>query len=178
MRTNKDKQWHPFPLYTILLILCILLFCTYGVYYTYYYEKPQYEYNMKEEEDDKEKIEMQTPEVTQSPAPEDDSKGYVEIAASPEVTIHLDDKTADVFFQNPTATNQDIALQLYVEDSLVAETDILPPGYQVSILRNLDTSTLETGSCTGKFVIQVYDPETGEKQIVNSELEVNVMVVD
>ena len=24
MRTNKDKQWHPFPLYTILLILCIL----------------------------------------------------------------------------------------------------------------------------------------------------------
>lgn len=154
----------------LVLTTLTLLSISIGIYFLHFYETPL-EYNVRDIEINMEKIE-DTAEV-----PEDaGTGGYVEIAASPEATIHLADNSAEVFFQNPSRTNQDVALQLYVDERMVAATDLLPPGYQIRSLTDVDTSDLESGTYEGKFVIQAYDPETAEKQIVNAEIDLTVFV--
>ena len=106
--------------------------------------------------------------------------GSVSLSYSNEVTIVLDSGRAELFFANPGRSNQDMVLQLLIRDRVIYQTGRITPGNQVTELM-LDDDTagmLSAGGYEGSFLIFYYDPITGEKAMVNTEVPVAVTVTE
>ena len=104
--------------------------------------------------------------------------GAVSLTYSTKVTVTLDDGMASVYFANPSKSNQDMVLQLVVQDVILAQSGRLSPGKQLDTLELLEgaASRLQPGGYNGQFVGLFYQPDTGEKTIVNTEIPVDVTV--
>ena len=104
--------------------------------------------------------------------------GAVSLTYSTKVTVTLDDGRASVYFANPSKSNQDMVLQLVVQDVILAQSGKLSPGKQLDTLELLEgaASRLQPGGYNGQFVVLFYQPDTGEKTIVNTEIPVDVTV--
>ncbi len=104
--------------------------------------------------------------------------GAVSLTYSTKVTVTLDDGMASVYFANPSKSNQDMVLQLVVQDVILAQSGRLSPGKQLDTLELLEgaASRLQPGGYNGQFVVLFYQPDTGEKTIVNTEIPVDVTV--
>lgn len=104
--------------------------------------------------------------------------GVVSLTYSTKVTVTLDDGMASVYFANPSKSNQDMVLQLVVQDVILAQSGRLSPGKQLDTLELLEgaASRLQPGGYNGQFVVLFYQPDTGEKTIVNTEIPVDVTV--
>lgn len=104
--------------------------------------------------------------------------GAVSLTYSTKVTVTLDDGMASVYFANPSKSNQDMVLQLVVQDVILAQSGRLSPGKQLDTLELLEgaASRLQPGGYNGQFVVLFYQPDTGEKTIVNMEIPVDVTV--
>ena len=104
--------------------------------------------------------------------------GAVSLTYSTKVTVTLDDGMASVYFANPSKSNQDMVLQLVVQDVILAQSGKLSPGKQLDTLELLEgaASRLQPGGYNGQFVVLFYQPDTGEKTIVNTEIPVDVTV--
>ena len=102
--------------------------------------------------------------------------GAVSLTYSTKVTVTLDDGMASVYFANPSKSNQDMVLQLVVQDVILAQSGKLSPGKQLDTLELLEgaASRLQPGGYNGQFVVLFYQPDTGEKTIVNTEIPVDV----
>lgn len=104
--------------------------------------------------------------------------GAVSLTYSTKVTVTLDDGMASVYFANPSKSNQDMVLQLVAQDVILAQSGRLSPGKQLDTLELLEgaASRLQPGGYNGQFVVLFYQPDTGEKTIVNTEIPVDVTV--
>ena len=104
--------------------------------------------------------------------------GAVSLTYSTQVTVTLADGKASVYFANPSKSNQDIVLQLVVQDVILAQSGKLSPGKQLDTLELLENaaSRLQPAGYQGQFVVLFYQPDTGEKTIVNTEIPVDVTV--
>ena len=104
--------------------------------------------------------------------------GAVSLTYSTKVTVTLDDGMASVYFANPSKSNQDMVLQLVVQDVILAQSGRLSPGKQLDTLELLEgaASRRQPGGYNGQFVVLFYQPDTGEKTIVNTEIPVDVTV--
>lgn len=106
--------------------------------------------------------------------------GAVSISYSNIVAVDLDKNDIKMYFKNPSSSRESIVLELLVvngeEEFLIAKSDLLPPGYA---LYNMDLNSkvkLAKGGYKGKFRNTYYNEETGEREIVNSEIEVSIEV--
>lgn len=126
-------------------------------------------------------------EVNQIPIGGDDDKmeaedggGAVSLTYSSYVTIDLSDKHAVLMFANPGKSTQDMVVQIVIQDQIVAQSGRLTPGNKVTALNLLDGAEkkLTVGGYDAKFVVLYYDPDTGEKSIVNTEIPISVSVVE
>lgn len=108
--------------------------------------------------------------------PEDGSS--VSLTYSRDVTVSLSEKEASLLFANPGKSNQDMVLQIVVQDEVIVQSGTLKPGNQVTVLPLADgmDEKLSAGTYEGNFVVLYYDPETGEKAIVNTEIPVTITV--
>jgi len=102
--------------------------------------------------------------------------GAVSLTYSKDVALDLNTKEAGILFQNPSKSNQDMALQLVIDGKVIAQSEKLPVGYKLSKLTGVDTDKLTAGIYEGKFIILYYDAGTGEKAIVNTEIPVTITV--
>jgi len=106
--------------------------------------------------------------------------GAVSLTYSKEVTITLSDKKANVVFQNPGKSTKDIVLQLIIESDgkevVMAQSDLLPAGYMLNTMTLLDTAKLSAGGYNGKFNVLYYDPDSGERAIVNTNIPLTITV--
>lgn len=102
--------------------------------------------------------------------------GAVSLTYSNEVSLSLSSETAEIMFQNPGRSNQDIILQLYIDDKIIAESGRIIPGYKLEKLDNVDVGMLEQGAYKGRFIVIYYDSVSGERAIVNTEIPVTVTV--
>lgn len=104
--------------------------------------------------------------------------GAVSLSYSDEVTVSLSDGTVALFFANPTRSTQDIVLQIVIQDEVIVQSGLLKPGNQVKKLTLMDDAAekLSEGGYDGKFAVLYYDPDTGEKAVVNTEIPVTVTV--
>ena len=61
---------------------------------------------------------------------------------------------------------------------ILAQSGKLSPGKQLDTLELLEgaASRLQPGGYNGQFVVLFYQPDTGEKTIVNTEIPVDVTV--
>ena len=105
--------------------------------------------------------------------------GAVSLTYSNEVTIDLSDKAAAVYFANPGKSNQDMVLQIVIQDTVILQSGTLKPGNQVKLLNLLEGAEdmLQPGGYEGKFVVLYYDPISGEKSMVNTEIPITINVV-
>lgn len=104
--------------------------------------------------------------------------GSVSLVYSKEVTIDLSDESVALYFANPGKSNQDIVLQIVIQGEVVVQSGTLKPGNQVSTLNLLDGAArkLAAGGYDGTFMVLYYNPDTGEKAVVNTEIPIAITV--
>ena len=88
-----------------------------------------------------------------------------------EVTIDLTAGTAELYFKNPGKSLYDAAIFLVVDDTVVLQSGLLPPG---SLLTSLplpeDNFPLQQGGYDAELWVQSYD-ENGDALSVNFRLQ-------
>ena len=94
------------------------------------------------------------------------------------VDIDLSKGIAELYFANPTKSNQDMVLQIVIKDVVIAQSGTISPGKQISRLDLLKEapSMLSAGGYDGSFKVLYYQPDTHEKTIVNTEIPVHITV--
>ncbi len=102
--------------------------------------------------------------------------GAVSLMYSTEVSIGKSDKTVSLLFGNPSKSNQDMVVQIVVQDTILVQSGLLKPGSQVTSLDIADTSMLQPGTYEGTFKVLYYQPDSGEKAIVNTEIPIEITV--
>lgn len=104
--------------------------------------------------------------------------GSVSLTYSNEVTIDLSSREASLLFANPGRSNQDMVLQIVIQDTVVLQSGRITPGNQVMTLELTKAAAgmLSPGGYEGSFLIFYYDLTSGEKAIVNTEIQISVTV--
>lgn len=106
--------------------------------------------------------------------------GAVSLTYSNAVTVSLKEKDISILFQNPSKSTQDIVLQVLVtngeEEIVIGQSEKLPAGYMLRNMELLDTVKLSEGGYNGRFNVLFYDPETGERAMVNTNIPVTITV--
>ena len=104
--------------------------------------------------------------------------GRVSLTYSNQVDIRLSGKTAQLLFANPGRSNQDVVVELIIQDQIILQSGRIVPGNQVTELELTPASSamLQPGGYDGVFLIHFYDPVSGEKAIVTTEIPVSVAV--
>lgn len=98
--------------------------------------------------------------------------GAVSLSYSKKVRIDLSDKRAILNFGNPSKSTQDMILELVVKDTVIIQSGRISPGKKVTRL-DLDGDAhkmLTKGGYVGTFVIYYYDPETGERAVLDTKI--------
>lgn len=133
------------------------------------------DYAIKDEEPNVEDIGDGGGDKLESP----DGGGAVSLTYSKKVKIDLSDKKASLHFGNPSKSNQDLILELVVKDTVIIQSGRISPGKRVTRL-DLDGDAhkmLATGGYVGTFVIYYYNPETGERAVLDTKItEIQVEV--
>lgn len=101
--------------------------------------------------------------------------GAVSMIYSLNAEIDLTDSDIDILFKNPSKSNHDVLLELYVtkdsERVLIAQSGRIPAG---NMLRDMDlmpdTAILTEGVYEGVYKVIYYNPQTGERALVESEI--------
>lgn len=104
--------------------------------------------------------------------------GGVSLEYSDQVSVDLSEQTAALLFTNPHRSNQNMLIQIVVQEKVLVQSGILPPGYRVMTLDLLDGASdlLSVGGYDGTFLIYYYSPESGEKAMINTEIPIHIEV--
>ena len=127
-------------------------------------------------------------ESNQTPIDGDDSGklespeggGAINVTYGTAATVDLSEKTVTIYYANPNASNQNVSILIMVNDLVVAKSDLITPGNQVSKLE-LQTdaaSNLQVGGYNAELVVRAYDPESGEKAMVDTKGELTLTVTE
>ena len=164
----------------LLLLLLLLLFISVGVtIWALFFREPTVVLNPDYAPEDV--------EFNQIPIPNDDTTGKVDNAAgggsvslnyAAQVIIDLSDGKANLYFANPGKSNQDMVIQVVIQDEVLLQSGRLTPGHQVTELELLPDAAkkLAPGGYNGKFILNYYHPETMEKAMVNTDIEIDIAV--
>ena len=106
--------------------------------------------------------------------------GAINVTFGTAVTVDLSEEKVTLLYQNPQTSNQNVAILIMIDDLVVAKSDQITPGYGVDTLplEEYAKERLSVGGYNGELVIRAYNPETGEKAIVNAKGELNLTVVE
>lgn len=105
--------------------------------------------------------------------------GAISLQYVDKVTIDLSEKKAYLSYSNPSKSTQNIVLQIVIKDQVVVQSERIEPGYQVKVLPLLAGADklLSKGTYTDAvFKILSYNPETGEKAMIDTKAEITVIV--
>ena len=129
----------------------------------------------------------QEPESNAEPIPGDESKleaaaggGAIGLEYNDKVTIDLSEKKASLQFANPHKSTQNMVLQIVIQDEIIVQSGTIKAGHRVKTLDLLEGAErkLTQGIYEAKFVILCYNPENGEKAMVNTEAAITVTVTE
>ena len=106
--------------------------------------------------------------------------GAVRILYSNVISVDTKNKELKLYFKNPNSSRESIVLEVIIlqgkEEYVIAKSELLPPGYTLYNLGLNSKNKLPKGGYKGKFRITYYNEETGEKEILNTEIEASVEV--
>lgn len=109
----------------------------------------------------------------------EDGGGAINVTYAMEATVSLSDKTVSLYYANPQASNQNVAILILIDDLVVAKTDMITPGNQVTQLplESYARSMLMEGGYDAEIVVRAYDPENGEKAMIDTKGQLKLTVV-
>lgn len=180
----KERTRRKLILFLLLLILLLLLLsacCVSVTMWALFFKEPvvtlRPDYAPREPEENQ--IPLKDDE-TDTKMETEEGGGAVSLNYSDFVTIDLSDKNAVLRFSNPSKSTRDILIQIVIRDEIVAQSGRLTPGNKVTVLHLLSGAEkkLSVGGYDGKFILSYYDPDTGEKSVVNTEIPVSISVVE
>ena len=101
--------------------------------------------------------------------------GSVAMIYQLKASLSLSSGQIGIYFKNPNASNHDVAVQLYIvsgdKEILIAESGLIEAGYSLNRLDMIENAaTLQEGLYEGKFKVIYYNPETGERALVESDI--------
>ena len=104
--------------------------------------------------------------------------GAINVTYNTNVTVDLSENKVQLLYANPNASNQNVAILIMINDLVVAKSDQITPGYGVDslTLEAYAKERLSVGGYKGELVIRAYDPETGEKAMVDTKGEITITV--
>ena len=106
--------------------------------------------------------------------------GAISLQYEDQVTIDLSDKKAYFNYSNPSKSTQNIVLEIEIQDQTIARSALIEPGYQITELPLLEgaDALLSEGiyNENAAFKILSYDPDSGEKAMVDTKAEITVTV--
>ena len=105
--------------------------------------------------------------------------GSVGLTYMKEVEITLQTGGITLLFGNPSRSNKDMVVSISIQGHIIARSGRLLPGNKVTHLElNEEGRAILTqpGVYEGKFTIDNFDPLSGEKELVNVEIPVNITV--
>ncbi len=102
--------------------------------------------------------------------------GAVSLGYSLEAQADLVSKQVSILLQNPNASNKDMAATLYIQSGEtnvpIAKSGLVKAGKELkSMTLNLDGIALQSGTYKGYFILDFYDPDSGEKALMNSKID-------
>ena len=108
--------------------------------------------------------------------------GAVAMTYSDKVTYDMASNTVYLMYGNPNASNHSLILQIIIKhgnnEYLIAQSGTIGAGYRVESLQaSVDENVvLYQGVYEGVIRVLFFNPDTGEKAIVNSEIPVKITV--
>lgn len=88
-----------------------------------------------------------------------------------EISIDLKTQTATLYFKNAGESLQNAAVFLIVQDTIVSQSGLLPPGAAITTMPLSEKGALlQNGNYTGAFIVQFFN-ENGEESQLNSRIE-------
>ena len=106
--------------------------------------------------------------------------GAINVTYGTAATVDLSEKTVTFYYANPNASNQNVSILIMVNDLVVAKSDLITPGNQVSKLelQKDAASKLQVGGYDAELVVRAYDPDSGEKAMVDTKGELTLTVTE
>lgn len=109
--------------------------------------------------------------------------GSVTISFMDNVQYSLSTGNLSLYYQNPNASTHNVVVQVILtsgeDEYLLAQSGILKPGHQVTTLTaDKDAPQLSPGGYNGKLTLLFYDPETGERAIVDTDIPCTITVTE
>lgn len=110
--------------------------------------------------------------------------GAVSMTYTLNAEISLETGRIAMYFKNPNASNHDIVVEMYIisggEETLIASSGRVKAGYGLyNMSLGIDFSLLSAGNYEGKYKVIYYDPETGERALIESDItDLRVKVTD
>ncbi|OGO92846.1 MAG: hypothetical protein A2Y17_10465 [Clostridiales bacterium GWF2_38_85] len=151
--------------------------------------------NMQHQENDISRLDMLTPEKapqqelnasrvedTTDTIDSNTEGGAVSLVYSDKVSIDISDKRVSLYFMNPARSNQDMVIQVIIQrnenEYITARSDLIPPGFLLQKLKlnSVLSEYLQEGIYSGIFNVVYYDPDTGKKASVNTNIPIEISV--
>ena len=107
--------------------------------------------------------------------PVENGGGSVSMEYTLYTTLTKSDGRMVVYFMNPGRSNHDIVLEVYAvsgdNEALIARSGRVQPGYRVTDLYLIDDAPdLSEGTYEGRYQVLYYDPVTGERALIESNI--------
>lgn len=107
----------------------------------------------------------------------DEGGGAVNITYSGTARIDLAAKTVSMHLENPSRSTHDMAIELVIvsggKETVVAESGLVPAGYELSTMDLSDSVQLAAGSYQGFYRISFFDPGNSEKAYMQSQVNLD-----
>lgn len=130
----------------------------------------------------------QETEKNQIPIPDDqggtiqtpDGGGAVNVTYSQKIDIDLSDKSASLYYANPSRSTQNVAIAIVIGEEVILRSELITPGNMVKSLPLVDgiEKKLVAGGYNATLVVYCYDPETGERAMVDATSSVTLTVTE
>lgn len=126
-------------------------------------------------------IEVISDDELTSTAPNNIDGGEVTLDYSASATLNLSTKNIDIDFTNPSSSSHEVVLELYVvsvqngeeQEYKIAESGRIPAGSKLTAMTfSQDSKMFESeGIYDARYHLKYYNPQTGEKSLVDSVLD-------
>lgn len=179
MNNNQTEEKEKKRKWLIIILIILLLLCIAVTIWTLFFRKPAVvltpDYAPQEMEENAEPIEND--DTTKLDTSE--GGGAISIEYVDSVSIDLSEEKVSLEYANPGKSTQNVVIQIVIQDEIIVQSGTIAPGNMVRELELLDGAKekLQEGVYSdAKLVILSYDPETGEKAMVNTEGQITVTV--
>lgn len=125
-------------------------------------------------EENQQPIEGDSAEQIDSP----EGGGAINVTFGTTATVSLSEKAVSLYYANPGVSNQNVAILIMIDDIVVAKSDLITPGNEVTelVLEENAISRLQEGGYNAELIVRAYNDD-GEKAMVDTQGELTLTVI-